>query len=355
MKKTLVISSLLLSSFAFADVDYSRCLMASGLYGATIDNDGKLQPSQWQKLKDMKTEGKKETYTFENHMAFGGNPLTTEVVIERDDQGRVIKASTGGDKMDPKALKQYKDIMVQSSVTPMGGYGMGGYFGSGMPTQSPDFMTHEPQFFVDGKIIPLSKLSKEQAKKAGFDGNIENLQKLKQQWRKDKKVVKKIKDGYSKIIEKSAMMVPMGQEAEFEIKDGVCLVKNTTTKNYNTKTKEVVKTPGVSRETCEEIQKIHKKYQAKLNECQDVQMKVSQEYFEKKIFANYGSMGGGYVGGYVGGIVGGMGGGYGMNSANIYQCEMLYGVTPVGMGGIVGGVAAGSTPESNSKQEASQQ
>lgn len=337
MKKILVLSSLIISSMAMADVDYSRCMMSAGLYGATIDNDGKFQPSQWQKIKSVKTEGNKETYIFENTGGgYGLGGSTHEVQIERDAQGRIIKASTGGDKMDPKALKQYKDMMVQFSVSGIGGYPMGGF-----ANQAPDFMTQEPQFYTAEGIIPLSKLSKEQAKQVGFEGNIENLQKMKSQWRKDKKVVKKIKDGYSKILDKTSLMVPMGQEAEFEVKDGVCLVKNVASKSYNTKTKEVVKTPGVSRETCEKIQNIQKKYEAKLNECQDVNMKVSQEYFENKVYG--GGMYGGIVGGMGGGLAGGHMGGYGgMIGANPYQCQMLYGVGPI-QGGYVGGMGSGSS------------
>lgn len=343
MKKSVFFSSLLLSSIAFADVDYSRCLMASGMYGASIDNDGKFQPGQFNKFKSVKTEGNKETYIFENSGAFGFYGGTRELQLERDEQGRVIRASTGGDKMDPKNLKQYKETMVQFSVSGLGGGYMGGYMGGGQ-----DFITSEPQFYVDGKVVPLSKLTKAQAKEAGFEGNIENLQKLKSQWRKDKKVVEKIKSGYEKILDKTSLSIPMGSEAEFEIKDGVCLVKNVASKTYNTKTKEVVKTPGVSRETCEKIQNIHKKYETKMNECHDLSMKISREYYDNNAFAQggmpgygYGGIVGGYGigmgGGYVGGYAGGIGGG-----AGTFQCEMLYGVGPV-QGGLVGGFNGGAT------------
>lgn len=360
MKKLVVLSSLLVSSIAMADVDYSRCMMSAGIYGATIDNDGKFQPSEYQKVKSVKTEGKVETYVFESTgggYGFGGS--TYEVQLTRDEQGRIIKASTGGDKMDPKALKQYKDTMVQFSVSGIGGYAMGGY-----GNQAPDFMTQEPQFYTAEGIIPLSKLTKEQAKQVGFEGNIENLQKMKSQWRKDKKVVKKIKDGYAKILDKTSLMVPMGQEAEFEVKDGVCLVKNVASKSYNTKSKEVVKTPGVSREACEKIQTIHKKYEAKLNECQDVNMKVSQEYFQNKVYGEGGGyvagMGGGLVGGFGGGYAGGFGGGFGggymggMMGANPYQCQMLYGVGPI-QGGFVGGMGSGYSGQTPSVPAASEQ
>lgn len=366
MKNVLLVSSLLLSSAAFADVDYSRCLMSSGLWGAQIDNDGKLQFGQFSKVKSQKTEGNKETYVVESQ-GYGMGSVSSEFIIERNDQGHIVKVSTGGERMDPKSVKSYKDMIVNSSIYMGtsaqymgGGYVGGGYaggiaggfgYGGGFNNQyqAPDFMTSEPQFFVDGKMVALSKLSKEDAKKAGFDGNIEALQKAKHQWRKDKKVVGKIKDGYAKIVEKSALVIPMGQESEFEVKDGVCLVKNVAYKSFNSKTKEVVKTPGVSREKCEQMMNIHKKYETKLNECAEVNMKMNGEYFEKGIYPSFG----GYVGGYMGG---GMVGGTGMgNSMEVYQCQSLYGVGPVNnlgiAGGIQGGAVGGSAPSSESSKQ----
>lgn len=364
MKKTLFAAGMVLSSMAFADVDYSRCMMASGAW-AQIDNDGKIKFSDFQKVKSQKTEGNKETYVIEMPNYYGSTATTThEVTYERDDQGHIVKVSTGGDKMDPKNLKQYKDGIVNSSVFMgtsaqyMGGYAggyaggiAGGYAANGQQKyQSPEFMYSEPQFWVDDKIVPLSKLSKDQAKKVGFEGNIEELQKAKQQWRKDKKVLKKIKDGYSKITEKAPLVVPMGQETEFEIKDGVCLVKNISQKTYNTKTKEVTKHPGISREKCEEIQNIRKKYATKLNECQDVQMKMNSEFFQKGIYDQGYGMGmyGGYVGGFGGGMVGGYG--LGMGGYSSFHCESLYGVGQVQFSdGTVAGSQSGSGSSSGSQ------
>lgn len=363
MKKLLVATCVLASSMAFADVDYSRCLMSSGMWGASIDNDGKIQFGQFMKLKSQKTEGKTETYEVESG-GYGGTPFTTKFQIVRDDNGNIVKVSTGGDKLDAKAVKAYKDMVVNGSVYMganaqyMGGGMVGGYvggYGGQMASnpwqgnyQRPDFMYSEPTFYVDNKMIPLSKLSKEEAKKAGFNGNIEELQKAKQQWRKDKKVIGKIKDGYSKVMEKTPLVIPMGQETDFEVKDGVCLVKGVAYKSFNTKTKEVVKTPGMSRENCEEMMNIHKKYETKLNECADVNMKMNNEYFAKGIYNGGGYAGGGYAGGIVGGV---SFGGYGMGSMSTFQCESLYGVGQVQAFGQTGGIVGGSAPSSEASQQ----
>lgn len=371
MKKLLVVSGLMLTGLAGADVDYSRCVMAgSGMYGYgfSVDNDGNFQASPYQKVKSKSTEGKKETYVLESQGFMGGNTEST-IILERDDQGRIIKMSTGGDKVDAKTIKQYKEMMVNSSLMSVGGfsgygYGMGyGYYGAYNPYSQQGFMTQEPQFFVDGKMIPLSKLSKDQAKRAGFDGNIEQLQKLKSQWRKDKKAVKKLKDGYTQAFEASALVMPLGNEAEFEIKDGVCLVKNIAYKSYNTKTKEMMKTPGISREACEEVQKVSKKYQTKLAECAQTSNKAQMELWENTKSMQKGGMGvagfyGGYPGGYAGGIAGGYvggvnGGAYSLGDS--YQCEMLYGVGPIQMGGgFVGGYTESKSGDSAAQKGSNQ-
>lgn len=362
MKKLLTASLVLAASVAHADVDYSRCLMSSGLWGAQIDNDGKLKFSEFSKLKSQKTEGKTETYEIETP-GYGQKPFTSKFVVERNDQGHIVKVSSGGERLDQKAVQAWKEGIVNNSVYMgtsaqyMGGYGgyvggiAGGFGSNGFNNQyqSPEFMYAEPQFYVDGKMISLSKLSKEDAKKAGFNGNIEELQKAKQQWRKDKKVVGKIKDGYAKVMDKTSVVIPMGQEAEFEVKDGVCLVKNVAYKSFNSKTKEVIKTPGVSREKCEEMMNIHKKYETKLNECAEVNQKLNAEYFQKGIYPSFGGMAGGYVTG--GGLVGGYGVGMGMNSMELYQCQSLYGVGAVQGFGETGGIVGGSSSSNDSSKQ----
>lgn len=349
MKKKIVIASLLLSSFAYADVDYSRCTTAAGLYQAQIDNDGKIQPAFGSKIKSIKTEGNKETIVFEG-MVYNGKAMLSEATIERDDQGRVIKIITGGEKVDTKKLNDYKDMMIQNSVGSVYMYGT---------------MSAEPHFWIDNKTVPLSKVTLEQAKKAGIS-DIGELQKFKTQWRKDKKVVKKLKDGYTEVMNKNNFVMPLGTESEFEIKDGVCLLKGYSSRHYVASTKAIIKTPGFTREACEKIQAVHKKYETKLNECNELQMKVAKEGSE--FGSGYsgatggvvaGNLGGGYVtggiaGGYAGGFIGGgYPGGYGgfgtyggigigAGVSNL-QCEMLYGVNPVG-----------SVEESSSKKESDQ-
>jgi hypothetical protein len=238
MKKMILASTLLISASAFADIDYSRCTQAAnlGLYGVNINNDGKVEAAPYMEIKSRSTEGLIETLVVEQKDGYGKG-FETKVTIERDEQGRVVRASTGGERPDPKTIEMYKKYYSDPSY---GGWGSNA----------------EPVFQIDGSNVPLEKVTKEQAKKAGFDKNVDEFKRLKSQRRKDKKTLEKMNEVYSKIHAQADYVIPFGQEAEFDIKDGLCLVKNVSSKNYSSKTKDVSKQLLSSREGCEEVQKL---------------------------------------------------------------------------------------------------
>lgn len=351
MKRLLVTSSLLISGLAYADIDYSRCMQAAGLnfQGVNITNDGKVEPMEHMTLKGAHGQGKIEHYTFamkEKSMFMGGMPYEVTVTVERDDQGRIIRASTGGDKPDQKTIDMWKKYY---SAPYHGGWGS----------------HNEPVYNIDGKRVPLEKVTKEQAKEAGFANNLEEFRKLKSAHRKDKKTLQKMKEAYNKVHAKADYVIPFGQEADFDFKDGVCMTKSVSSKTYSTKTRDVSKELMSSREGCEEVQKLYKKYETKLNECRDVQASLDKEYFEnfaskKKNHNPYGFGMGGYVGGIAGGYVtgGGMAGGmvggsvggymsmnYSPIHSELWSCEYTYGVGPIGFG-TTGGATQGGTEAS---------
>lgn len=357
MKKFLVVSALLVSQVSFADIDYSRCSLSSGLSitGVHINNDGKLEASDFVKLKGVKTEGKVETHTFE--LSGYGAPSSEFVVqVERDDQGRVIKASTGGESPSKETINAWMKYMNSNHI-----YG-GGYGGG--------FNHKEPVYNIDGKSVPMDKVTKEQAKEAGFGNKLDEMRKLKSAKRKDKKTLAKLKEIQSQIHAKANYVIPFGQESEFEIKDGVCMPLNITTKTYSTKTKEVNKELISSKAGCEELQTLYKKYEPKLNECGEITSKLNSEYYENfakkksSIYNPYmggmvGGMNGGYVtGGYMaGGMVGGVSVGYpgyqpygnaGMMSGELMSCEWTYGVGKIGFGTMGGASQGGSQSGSGS-------
>ncbi len=356
MKKMLLVTGLLVSGLAQADIDYSRCMYSAGLsfQGVTITNDGKVEPQEHMVLKSAHGDGKTESYTFamkEKSPFMGGANYEVTVTVERDEQGRIIRAGTGGDKPDQKLIDMWKNYYAQPLY---GGWGRN----SG------------PVYNIDGKKIPLEKVTKEQAKEAGFAENLDQFRKLNSARRKDKKTLKKMKETYSKIHAKADYVIPFGSEAEFDFKDGVCMTKSTSSKNYSTKTKEVTKQLISSREGCEEVQKLYKKYETKLNECSTVQQSLNNEYYEnfykKKMQNNpyggmYGGMAGGMAGGIAGGYVtGGMGGGVvvggfpgqntGLIQSELWSCEYTYGVGKIGLG-IVGGSQSGTLGNSEASQQ----
>jgi len=185
MKKLIPLLAMTASLSAFAaDVDYSRCNQSLMMSGLSVDNDGKIQSSPYFEISDIKTEGKKETYTVKgkNGGMMGGYPGTSSstISIVRDDQGRIILATTGDSKPSDKAIKEYKSNMAK----------MMGSFASG---------TYEPSVFFDPnagergdggspRFIPVSQLSKKELLTMGIDLSPEELKKMQKQWKKDKKL-----------------------------------------------------------------------------------------------------------------------------------------------------------------------
>src|SRR5665647_2265973 len=122
MKKTIILATLTLAPAAFgAEVDYSRCLPAVGIIGSTIDHDSKLQPLYGGKILSQKTERLVETYVMDiSSVGFGGSYVlqgkTQEIKIERDDQNRIVKITTGGDFASNAALKMQKEMQLNSAL-----------------------------------------------------------------------------------------------------------------------------------------------------------------------------------------------------------------------------------------------
>ncbi|MFP5459219.1 MAG: hypothetical protein ACLGG7_10850 [Bacteriovoracia bacterium] len=345
MKKPILFSILATLSFSTVagDIDYSRCSMASGVAGvASIDNDGKLVPNQWAKLKGKSTKGAVETYNFDVQGPFLQN--LKEVEVERNPETDIIRISTGGKAMTKAEVDEYKQQQINFAI-------LQGTSGSYSPEGKPHFLVQEPQFWVDGQMIALSKLTDAQAKQLNL-GDVAKLKELRSQWRKDKRVVQQLRDGFKKAMANAPLMIPMGQEAVLEIKDGVCVAQSIATKFYNTTTKSVVTLPSVNRDTCERQSVVRRKYQGELQKCGETQMKLMSELYPvPEGAAVVGSLGGG-VGGAVGGMVGGgygggmMGGYPGMGSfggfgmyggmggfGGDFQCNVLLGEGMWGGGG----------------------
>lgn len=360
MKKISLYSGLLLTSLSFADVDYSRCnYLGMGFGNGMLDNDGKLVAAPGMTITDVKTQGLEQTYKIKGQvMSFTGamTPMESEISVTRDKFGRVTKVKTGGDKPIQATIDMYK-----SFASPTNSYYPGGAYGNG---------SVQPMISVGGESLPLDQLTAEQAETAGISKPLTEYRKLQGERRKDKATLRKMKDQYAKINEVADYQIPFGQETEFEVQDGVCMLKSVSQRTYSTKSKEVKTQLMNSKESCEEIKKPHKKYESKLNECQTVGNTLNQEYWENfgsKLYQPSFGMGGivgGVAGGGTGGVVGGsMGGGYGYGygfggygmtitgpiQSQLWTCENYYGVQPIPSFGTTGGW--GQAPESNAQKQ----
>jgi hypothetical protein len=342
MKNVFILSSLLLTTVASADIDYSRCLAVSGMYGAYINNDGKLEVGLNHKIKSIETKGNKEKYLLES----GGMGLssTLEVELERDDKGRIRKITTGGEAPSKESLKQYKELIVQSSVY------------SGMPLGS--HMVNEPLFNVaskkgdkmENRFKKISEISPSEAKELNLPISVEELKRLKKQWRKDKKDIAKLRQGYEAIVEKGHLVMPLGQQTEMEIADNVCMITKMTSRFYDLQNKQIRNVEGLTKDKCETISSFHKKHEKEINKCNVSEANIFHDWLKVTkdeddlllglgggIGGYPGGMGGGMVGGYsagmgggmVGGHTGGMGGGAQSFSGQISNfkgmCEIYFG------------------------------
>lgn len=365
MKKFLL-ATLALSTAAFADTDYSRCSMMSGYQ---IDHENKVVPGPGATIKSQRTEGNKETIVFEQ--SIGTRKYQTEASFERDAQGRVVRVISGGDRPSAQTIQRYRENMVNSSVMSAG-------FSSGMNEDGrTNFMSQEPTFFLrkrsaqtgenapapaqtstqggfvggfgDYEMVPLSRLTQEQAREVGIE-NVEELRRMRDQWRRDRRTSQKLRQGYETVVSRSSLVIPLGTDTEFEIVDGVCLPKATSQRYFNSQANQVYSVQTSSRANCDKVQSVYRRHERKIKECNDESMAIQQDYMREMFPApttreggsesgsatggTHGGMGGmvgGIAGGYVAGYGGGMYGGYGMGMGMGYMGGMY------GMGMYMGG------------------
>lgn len=351
MKKSFFAFLTLASASAFAvEVDYSRCVMFTGIQ---LDHEGRVQAAPYQTIKSQRTEGNTEHLVLES--SFGNQKYPMDVSIVRDSQGRVQKITTGGERPSNQMVQQYRDMMVNSAVMMApytGSMGMGGY-------GQPGFMSQEPQYWVrkrnapapaprDGsaagaqsgsgggsvviqggvvggmidsnyEMVPLSRLTREQAQEVGIE-NVEELNRLRGQWRRDRRTANRLRSSYRQVVDRSALVIPLGSEVDVDIQEGVCLPKSISSRFYNSQSGQVNTFPVSTRENCEKIRNVFRRNERKISECQDVQRAVTQDYATE--------MGGGMVGG------GGSGMYLGPGPVNSLSTSGM-------MGGIVGGYVQG--------------
>ena len=282
MKKFWIISAMLASYSFIAQaengVDYSNCQKGFGFSGPIIQPDGSiLPPFGMESDPDVKTidgkDGQKEViYQFNSKTAgFKGKPEKYQIKVKKDANGNIVSVSNVQEKMNDQRIKFHKEMMLQSAVY------------SGLPSNSQDFYP-QPSFLSNPKIKELRKQYREKIK--------------------DTKSLNKIRDGYSRFIDKSDMVIPNGVNVEMEIVNGTCSLKNVQMFSYDVKTKNNFMTQGLNRELCrdeinrqKEVHKKYQKFQNQLSECREIEFKMNQELRGQPIPGGIvgGSSGGGVV------------------------------------------------------------
>lgn len=347
LHKVLFASIVLTSLSAVADVDYSRCNFAAGFYGMGIDNEGQLQLGIGQKINSKTTEGNTEKYVIETDPSmFGGfeNPnigSKLEVSLVKDEQGRVVKVISGGDRLDKKAIENRKKFQIQMQVhttVSQADFNNGNYqLGAFGTAPFKGTMTSEPTYFVTDEngnpsYLKLSQLNQNQRQKIGMSEDIHKA--LKQKLKRDKKTVAKIEKGLKELSDKSFPVYYLGQETEFDIKDGMCTPSKVSSRMFHTQDKSVHLSPTFTKESCEEVAKLYLKHKEKLSKCDEANNEISQDMFKNLDKIRHVQIGGGIVGGIGSGS--GIGSGYpgaylgGFNSQSPLglmksQCDMMLG------------------------------
>jgi hypothetical protein len=360
MKNILLATAVLASSSVFAQgvipsIDYSHCQQALGFYGPQLNHKGEfmagpgMQPNPDVSTAKMLNDETETTYAFKGQfLGMNGKPQVTKYKIRKDKNGNILEVNTAQDKIDAGTVSMHKQWALNGAV----------YSGVGF-----DSLTYDPMVMVGpadsqniaGKYLPMSKLSKAQAKNLGVD--LDDLKKLKKQSKKDQKSLSKITEGYSKLLDKSHMMIPNGAEYKMQVVDGVCKPTEVTQVVYDAKAKVNHAGQSVNHVRCDHVMKVHQKYEKQLQACANTNFEMFSELNPQGGYVGgvnggiaggmQGGIAGGAVGGYPGGIGGGgfgggygMGGGYGFNSEAM-QCQQYFGQMPQG------GYGMGSTSGSS--------
>jgi hypothetical protein len=350
MKKLIPVLGLALSFSVYADIDYSRCNQSMIMSGLSVNSDGKIVASPFYDVQNIKTEGKKETYTLKPKSGGGFGTWSSapmKVVIERDDQGRVVQTVVGESQPNEKWIKEYKSNQAK----------MMGIFNSG---------TYEPSVYFDPnageradggspRFIPVSELSKKDLLIMGIDLSPEDLKKMQKQWKKDKKTQKKLADAYEKVYQ-SPQFIPMGTTSNFEFVEGACVPSLITSSTYSEKFKTVNPYTIYSKNDCEQVEKVYQKHQKKISECQSYEAKEMSQDWSTIYGTQMGGMGGYGMGVGMGmgfGGYGGYGGGSSMSQLQMKKmnCDMY---KNGGGFGIVGGSGSGASSSSSQSKTSNQ-
>lgn len=226
-----------------------------------------------------------------------------EISIERDGNGNVKKVITGPEKLNKKNLerisKSQLDYQVATTVhgadIVFGNSSMGGGFG--LP---PNTMVQEPKYYVENNIgefhyKTLSQLTRFERKNIGLTGDF--YKQLKSKAKKDKKNVENIRKGLAKIQEKSKPVQYIGQETEFQVKDGKCIPIKVNQRMLHTENNKVKLNEIFSKEKCLQIAISYQKHQGVINTCDKAVRDIHMDMYARSLNITSGMQSGGGMNG----------------------------------------------------------
>ncbi len=289
MKKLLTLSVLTLSISSFAQVDYSACQEMFSSYG--IDPEGKITDFQGSELVKKEVKDGVESYVIKGG-GYGGIGMNHDKVIHitRDEKGNIASILKGPQEVSKDHLEKLKETQLNMQVMMAkpgltGQYGMGYGFGSG-------------------------ELNEQNA--MGYNLSKDDLKQLKKNWRKDKKLTRKVKKIIKKMQDSGKGQFHIGSESKFIVKDNKCERIEKSNRFYSEADKKIDSHKLHSKSACEEVAKIYKKHRDELYKCDMAHQAVSKDLYSNisKIKDIQPFMGMGMTGGY------GMGAGLGSISSN---------------------------------------
>ncbi len=310
MKTAIRFFTLTVAAFAAGaraqDVDYSRCNLAANLTLAPLNPQGQITLGPGQRIKTKTTEGRRESYVIEYTQM--GNKQTFELVLTRDEQNRVVRVQTGGNRVDRQTLDQIRHFHVQmqmNSIAAVGGARPG-------PNGSPNM---EPVFTVTDELgqqhnRSLSQLSPIERTQLGMSNEL--YRDLQQTQRRDQRTVTRIERGLRDLHKNTNMTLPLGVQAEFEVRDGICSPVSVDRRNFLSRDGSIQNVPAFNRDACEEIQRLYTKHSESISRCQTSEMELSRDVVQNsarlRTMINIpNATGAGMVGGVGGGMAGGGG------------------------------------------------
>jgi hypothetical protein len=309
-------------------VDYSRCNFPMEVQ---VDAEGKVTPNSWLQASDIVTEGNRTTMTVKPKQQNGGIIIGNgsepkRIVIERDEQGRIVSITSGGERPSATTILRYR----QMQTYPGGGYVSGVQGGYGAGGFSPFNMgaNYGINFLVpvrrngSTEMVKPEQLNDADLQQIGIRGiTAAQLQTGAREQTRDTRTQTALRQLQTYSQANYPFTIPVGSSHQYTFVDGACMPDKLSTMSYSSATDRVESQTYYDREDCQHVKTGWERHSAKVEECRTYDNnQIAIEYNRLVADGHIQEMQGGYVGGmaggYVGGGVGGMAGGFGSSEGS---------------------------------------